>query len=90
MRLPLSYDATIERADFLRLLPLATGGGFREEGGWLVGEGWRIRLSPLPVLAIASVRMVRHRVEIDLDGLDPSRREAFMHRFTLTYQRGGG
>lgn len=90
MRLPRRFDATIERADFLRLLPVATGGGFREQDGWLLGAGWRIRLTPLPRLVIGAVSLVRHHVELELSGMSADEEGAFMDRFTLVYQRGGG
>lgn len=90
MRLPRHYEATIERADFLRLLPVAAGGEYREEGDWMTGEGWRVRLQPLPRLNIAAISLVRHRVEIELTGMTPEEEAAFMDRFTLAYQRGGG
>lgn len=90
MRLPLCFDATIERADFLRLLPVATGDTFREDGDWLRSERWSIRLTPLPRLAIGAVSLVRHRVEIELSGMSAMEEGAFMDRFSLAYQRGGG
>jgi hypothetical protein len=36
------------------------------------------------------VRLERHRVEIAFDGLDQAAQDAFMDRFSLYYQRGGG
>jgi hypothetical protein len=91
MRFPLAYDATTTRADFVRLLPLATGGeGFRENDGKLCGEGWSVRLTQIESLEIGLVRLERHRVEIAFDGLDQAAQDAFMDRFSLYYQRGGG
>ena len=91
MKFPLSYDATTTRADFLRLLPQATGTeDFVECDGQFSGRGWSIRLTSIPPLEIGRVRLERHRVEIEFDGLDEAAQDAFMQRFTLYYQRGGG
>lgn len=91
MNFPRDFEATISRADFVRLLPLATGDdSLRETADGFAGNGWHLRLTPMPPLAIGSIRLERHRVEIALDGLSPAAREAFMRRFTQHYQRGGG
>jgi hypothetical protein len=91
MRFPLAYDATTTREDFVRLLPLAVGGeDFREIDDRFVGQGWSVRLTPIPPLEIGLVRLERYRVEITFDHLDAAAQEAFMDRFTLYYQRGGG
>jgi hypothetical protein len=36
------------------------------------------------------VRLERHRVEIEFDGLTEEEQDRFMRRFTLYFQRGGG
>jgi hypothetical protein len=91
MKFPRSYDATITRADFLRLLPAATGeAGFIEQDGLFRGPGWELRFSPISPLEIGMVRLERHRVEIAFEGMTPEAEETFMQRFTLYYQRGGG
>lgn len=91
MKFPLAYDATITREDFVRLLPLATGGlPFENVDDRFCGEGWSIRLTRIPLLEIGLVRLERHRVEIVLDGLTVEQQERFMQRFALSYQRGGG
>lgn len=91
MKFPLAYDATTTREEFVRLLPLATGEEtFREMGDSFLGKGWSLRLTRIPPLAIGLVRLERHRVEIAFDGLDEAAQEAFMRRFSLHYQRGGG
>ena len=91
MRFPLAYDATTSREDFVRLLPLAVGGeDFREIDGRFRGKGWSICLTAIPPLEIGLVRLERHRVEIAFDGLDQAAQDAFMDRFSLYYQRGGG
>lgn len=91
MKFPRRYDATITRGDFLRLLPEATGHqDFTEREGAFQGSGWCVRFTPIPPLEIGMVRLERHRVEISFEGLAAEAEEAFMHRFTLAYQRGGG
>jgi hypothetical protein len=91
MRFPLAYDATTTREDFVRLLRQATGAAdFRENDGGFCGHGWSIRLTRIPPLAIGPVRLERHRVEIEFDGLTADQQERFMRRFALYYQRGGG
>jgi hypothetical protein len=53
MKFPLAYEATTTRADFLRILPLATGEAeLREIDGRLCGRGWAIRLTPIAPLEI--------------------------------------
>lgn len=91
MKLPRRHEATITRKDFLRLLPAATGDSdIRESAGIFFGRGWSVRLTSLPPLEIGRVRLERHRVEIEFDGLTAEEQERFMQRFTLHYQRGGG
>ncbi|MCK9381804.1 MAG: hypothetical protein M0P95_12175 [Sulfuritalea sp.] len=91
MRFPLTYDATTTREDFVRLLRLATGGAeFSEIDGGFGGQGWSIRLTRMPPLEIGLVRLERHRVEIEFDGLTAEEQDRFMQRFTLYYHRGGG
>jgi hypothetical protein len=91
MRFPLAYDATTTREDFVRLLRLAVGGAdFRASEGAFCGRGWRIRLTPLAPLEIGIVKLERHRVEIEFDGLTADEQDRFMRRFALYYQRGGG
>ncbi len=91
MKLPRRHEATITRKDFLRLLPAATGDSdIRESAGIFSGRGWSVRLTSMPPLEIGRVRLERHRVEIEFDGLTAEEQERFMQRFTLHYQRGGG
>ena len=91
MRFSLRHEATITRADFLRILPAAAGtDDFHEADGRFLGDGWSIRLTPIAALKIGIVQMERHRVEIEFDGLTAEEQDRFMRRFTLYYQRGGG
>lgn len=79
------------RAPDLRLLPEATGQhDFSERDGAFHGTGWCVRFTPIAPLEIGIVRLDRHRVEICVEGLSVKAEEAFMRRFTLAYQRGGG
>ena len=60
-------------------------------GGILIGTLLALaRLSPIAPLEIGMVRLARHRVDIRFEGLSADAEEAFMRRFTLHYQRGGG
>ncbi|OHC64066.1 MAG: hypothetical protein A2040_14800 [Rhodocyclales bacterium GWA2_65_19] len=91
MRFPLAYDASTTREDFVRLLPQATGGaGFREIGDRFFGAGWTLRLTRIAPMSIGLVRLERHRVEIEFEGLTAAEQDRFMERFTRYYQRGGG
>ena len=91
MRFPLAYDATTTRDDFVRLLPMATADAqCREIDGGFRGRGWSIRLTRISPLEIGRVRLERHRVEIEFDGLTAEEQDRFMRRFALYYQRGGG
>jgi hypothetical protein len=93
--LALSQDMTISRADFLRSLAAAVGGApFVAAGPELRHDGmdraWRVVLTPLPDLAIGSIRLPRHRVDIHLTGYDATATRRFLERFELYFRRGGG
>lgn len=91
MIFPCTYDATTTREDFVRLLRRAAGEkAFLEVGEEFRGKGWLVRLTPIPPLEIGLVRLERHRVEIEFDGLTTAEQDLFMQRFTLYYLRGGG
>ncbi|MCF8150836.1 MAG: hypothetical protein K9K30_07670 [Burkholderiaceae bacterium] len=91
MKFSRQHEATITRADFVRILPAATGDSeIREAGDRFSGKGWSLRLTPIPALKIGIVEMDRFRVEIEFDGLTDDEQDRFMRRFTLYYQRGGG
>jgi hypothetical protein len=90
-----SYDMSLTREDFLRLLPAAVGGEFRSEEGNLFlhmeeGRGWRIALSPLPPFALGAITLARQHVEIQLTGYSCAEAEAFLDRFERHFRRGGG
>lgn len=91
MRFPRRFEATISRADFVRLLPLATGEpDVVETADGYAGRGWSLRLTPMAPLEIGSVTLERHGVELDLDGMDAVQADAFLRRMARYYQRGGG
>lgn len=91
LKFPSIYIATITREDLLRLLPMATGeADFREAGDLIAGRHWRIRLTPVDPLVIGSLQLDRYRVEHEFSGLSEQEVDAFMTRFGLHLQRGGG
>lgn len=95
MKLPRSFEMTVTRAEFLRLLPAAVGGStFVEELDAFLHRDpnrfWRIGFLPLPELRIGLIRLVRHRVEFQFEGYAVDEIEAFMARFELYTRRGGG
>jgi hypothetical protein len=94
-----TLEMSLDRAEFLRLLPAAAPGGFtRTEGpdGSTVlvrREGtalFRIRLAPLPPLCLGALTLARQRVELALEGPPPAAAEAMLDAFLKHYQRAGG
>ena len=87
-----TFDMTISREDFLRILPAAAGTGIVEEAELVrsadPGRPWSIRLTPLAPLVLGSLAMDRQRVELELP--EGSAAEAFLARFWLHFRRGGG
>ena len=95
------YDERFERdmgctvAEWLGWLPAAMG-----DQPWTLGEGvaeatvgpgrLRIDWQPQPPRVIALMRMPVLRVSYRFEGLDAAQRYAFMKRFDLYMQRGGG
>jgi hypothetical protein len=56
-----------------------------------VGEGWlRLSWSVLPPRQIASIRLPRLGVRYRFEQVSEEQRQAFMKRFDLHIQRGGG
>ena len=95
MKLPRSFEMTVTRAEFMRLLPAAVGGDvFAEEPDAFVhrepNRSWRIGFQALPELRIALVKLVRHRVEFEFEGYAANEIDVFMARFELYTRRGGG
>jgi hypothetical protein len=89
---------TLGRAEFMRLLPAAVGPEFdleETDGATLLthqGEtgSWRIRLTPLPPTRLGPIAMERFQVDLTFEGWPPKEVNAFLERFLLSYQRGGG
>lgn len=95
MALSLSLDMSIDRADFLRLLPAAVGQTAVEERDdlFLGGNGtqrWSLRLLPLAQRRLGSMVLPRHQVELRFEGFSDAEVTAFMARFQRGFQRGGG
>jgi hypothetical protein len=90
--LPRSFEATVSRDEFLRLLRSAVGDErFEIDGDWVAGaSGWRIRLTPLTAHSFGSVAMARLRVDTEFPGWQDAAVDGFMRRFALFFQRGGG
>ena len=86
-----TFDMTISREEFLRVLPAAAGCDFQEEAGGFrsadPGRPWSLRLTALPPLALGSLAMARQRVELELPAASA---EEFLARFWLHFRRGGG
>ena len=87
---PVVFEMTITRAELLRLLPGAVGSACAEEDGAFTGPGWRIRLEPMPPLALGAMSMARLRVVLEFPGLDTAGQAAFLERFRNHTRRGGG
>lgn len=95
MKLPLRFEMTTTRADFLRLLPAAVNHvAFAEKGDAFFccegARGWRIGFQSLPQLRIGLVRLDRYRVDFEFTGYSEDEIDAFMARFELYFRRGGG
>lgn len=96
-----SYEEWFERdmgcteAEWLGWLPAAVGACvWRREGGHAVIEvppgRLALRWAQQPPRVIALMRMPVLRVNFTFSGLDAKQRYAFMKRFDLYMQRGGG
>jgi hypothetical protein len=85
----------LTHAEFLRSLPAAAAGmECRIEGARILLQDpprrVEIRLGPEGSLALGSLRLPQTEVELRLEGFSPQAREAFLRRFALAFQRGGG
>ncbi|MFA7282214.1 MAG: hypothetical protein WC100_19190 [Sterolibacterium sp.] len=95
MRLPQSFEITLARADFVRLLPAAVGNDqFVDEGAVFRHEekhrSWRIDFKSLPEIMMGQMRMERHRLSFFFDGYSDTEIDQFMSRFEVNFRRGGG
>jgi hypothetical protein len=95
MKLPLTFEMTMTRAEFRRLLPAAVNHvSFVEEDGAFVhregARGWRISLKSLPHLRLGLIRLERYQLDFDFSGYSAGEIEDFMARFEMYFRRGGG
>jgi hypothetical protein len=92
MRLVL--EMSLEREEFLRLLPGAVGDYTVGEDGVMrgsTGDGhWTLRLEPMPERPLGRLFLTRHRLDLRLEGCTPAEADAFMARFHRGFLRGGG
>lgn len=91
---PIRYEMSLTREEFLRLLPVAVGHApWRVDGADIrsgAAPAWRIRLDERPGRAFGPVRLPVLDVTIDLAGVPAADRAAFIERFLLGFQRAGG
>lgn len=96
-----SYDERFVRdmgcteAEWLGWLPAAIGGCAWQRAGSSVQVDippgrLQLQWEPQPPRVIALMRMPVLRVSFAFEGLDAAQRHAFMKRFDLYMQRGGG
>ena len=90
-----SFEMSISRSEFLRLLPRATGEMPIEIERDVfvhaeVGRSWRLTLSPLPELRLGSLGLERLTVRWRFSGYETEQLEAILRRFELHFRRGGG
>lgn len=88
-------DMGCTEAEWLGWLPAAIGDAvWRREGASVqidIPPGQlRVQWEPRPPRVIALMRMPVLRVSFAFEGLDEAQRYAFMKRFDLYMQRGGG
>ena len=84
------WEMGITREEFVRLLPVAVGGhSFDDRGDVVHGQGWRVRIAPMPHRRIALVVMPVLDVTLEMES-DGEIAAAFVERFLLGYQRAGG
>ena len=93
----LQREMTISHQDFRRLLPAATPGcrvvepGDRFEVTQIIGEGrLLIDLGPQRERRLGALRLPVTDVGLRFSGFDRRGYEAFLKRFDLAFQRGGG
>lgn len=85
----------LTRAEFQRLLPAAVGHeAYRVEGDEFValdgGSRWRIRIAEKPGRPFGPVALPVLTVTLALETVPAAKRQAFVSRFLLGYQRAGG
>jgi hypothetical protein len=87
-------EMTLTRADLLRLLPAAVGGGFEQDGDEFRhgdgARGWRLRVADAPGARLGPVTLHRLALDFEFRGFTAPEREAFLARFRLHFHKGGG
>ena len=87
-------DMALTRADLLRLLPGAVGAlPWRAEADSIrIGDdsGVDLHIEPLPPRRFGPVEIPRLRISFAFRGWDETEQRAFLTRFDLAFQRGGG
>ena len=91
----LTREMSISHREFFRLLPRAAGGapvsrrGDQAEINTSSGVV-RIMLAPETIRKLALMEFPVTEVTIEFNGFSASERAAFLARFDLAYQKGGG
>lgn len=91
----LTREMSITHKDFLRLLPRAVSGApitRRDNRVHVATEAGRVTITLAPERArqLGLLTFPVTRVSIEFEGFSPSDQGAFLARFDLAYQRGGG
>ena len=91
----LTREMSITHKDFFRLLPRAVNGAPVTRDGnqahIATGAGRvKITLAPESVRKLGLMEFPVTPVSIEFDGFNPAEQTAFLSRFDLAYQRGGG
>ncbi len=91
----LTREMSITHRDFFRLLPRAVNGAPVTRRGnqadIATGAGRvKITLAPESVRKLGLMEFPVTPVSIEFDGFNPADQEAFLTRFDLAYQKGGG
>lgn len=91
----LTREMTLTSDEFFRWLPAAVDfAPYRVSGNRIecvAGERtWSIVVEPMADLCIGLLRLPRHRVSLRFCGYTTAEVEAFVKRFNLYFQRGGG
>jgi len=90
-----SFEMSISRSEFLRLLPKVTGGvPMAVEGDVFThaenGRKWCSTLRSLPQLRAGSLWLERLGIHWRFSGYEKEELEAIVRRFELHFHRGGG
>jgi hypothetical protein len=88
-----SFEMSIVREDFVRLLPSAVGPFHLDGQVARFSDGaraWIIILVPLEDRRLGRMALPRHRVEVTLEGYSEREAEAFIERFQRGFLRAGG